>query len=135
MMKSYTIEELDKLPSQTDWARVNAMRDEDIQEDPDNPFLTAEDFRHAVFVPAGAGWGAIKTAIDEVNRRVEAERKQQMTIRFDGDVVAWFKSFGRGYQSRMNTVLREYMLATQRMEKIGRSGSTTAFTGLAEDGR
>jgi uncharacterized protein (DUF4415 family) len=35
--------------------------------------------------------------------------KRQMTIRFDADLVDWFKSHGKGYQSRMNAVLRAYM--------------------------
>lgn len=37
------------------------------------------------------------------------ERKQQMTIRFDADIVDWFKAQGKGYQSRMNAVLRAYV--------------------------
>ena len=35
-------------------------------------------------------------------------RKQQLTIRLDADVLAWLKSHGRGYQSRINAVLRAY---------------------------
>lgn len=34
--------------------------------------------------------------------------KTQITARFDAEVVAWFKNKGRGYQSRMNAVLRSY---------------------------
>lgn len=37
------------------------------------------------------------------------ERKRQMTIRFDADIVEWFKAQGKGYQSRMNAVLRAYV--------------------------
>ena len=36
--------------------------------------------------------------------------KQQVTARLDADVLAWFKSQGRGYQSRMNVILRDAML-------------------------
>ncbi len=32
----------------------------------------------------------------------------QITAKFDRDVVEWFKQQGRGYQSRMNAVLRSY---------------------------
>ena len=35
--------------------------------------------------------------------------KRQMTIRFDADLIDWFKSHGKGYQSHMNAVLRAYM--------------------------
>ena len=37
--------------------------------------------------------------------------KQQITLRLDADVVAWFKANapgGRGYQTQINRVLREY---------------------------
>jgi uncharacterized protein (DUF4415 family) len=41
--------------------------------------------------------------------------KETITIRVDTDVVGWFKRQGRGYQTRMNQVLRRYMdLAGQR---------------------
>ncbi len=35
--------------------------------------------------------------------------KQQLTTRIDADVLAWLKSKGRGYQSRMNAILRNAM--------------------------
>ena len=36
--------------------------------------------------------------------------KQQLTVRLDADVVAWLRRHGRGYQTRLNNVLREAML-------------------------
>ncbi len=36
--------------------------------------------------------------------------KQAISIRLDEDVLAWFKATGPGYQSRMNAVLRAYMV-------------------------
>lgn len=36
-------------------------------------------------------------------------RKQQVTLRIDADVLEWFKSQGKGYQSRINALLRAYM--------------------------
>ena len=36
--------------------------------------------------------------------------KQQTSIRLDADVLAWLKSQGKGYQTRMNEILREAML-------------------------
>lgn len=35
--------------------------------------------------------------------------KRQVTMRFDADVLAYFKSTGRGWQGRMNAVLRSYV--------------------------
>ena len=34
--------------------------------------------------------------------------KKQLTLRLDADLVTWFKDQGRGYQTRMNAVLRSY---------------------------
>jgi uncharacterized protein (DUF4415 family) len=36
--------------------------------------------------------------------------KQQLTVRLDSDVVAWLRRQGKGYQTRLNSVLREAML-------------------------
>ncbi len=36
--------------------------------------------------------------------------KKPIALRVDADVVAWFKSGGAGYQSRINDVLRREML-------------------------
>jgi uncharacterized protein (DUF4415 family) len=40
--------------------------------------------------------------------------KEQIALRIDADVLAWFKSKGAGYQSRMNEVLRREMLAESK---------------------
>lgn len=36
--------------------------------------------------------------------------KEQVTLRLDRDVLEWFRAKGRGYQTRINTVLRAYYL-------------------------
>lgn len=36
--------------------------------------------------------------------------KKQITARLDADVLAWLKADGKGYQSRMNAILRQAML-------------------------
>jgi uncharacterized protein (DUF4415 family) len=86
----------DLKPGDTDWARVAALTDEEIEraiaEDPDAaPILDAEWFRNAVLV--------IPTA------------KVATSMRVDGDVMDWFKGQGRGWQTRMNAVLRAYAKA------------------------
>ena len=35
--------------------------------------------------------------------------KQQLTIRLDADVLKWLKANGRGYQTRINRILRAAM--------------------------
>jgi uncharacterized protein (DUF4415 family) len=40
-----------------------------------------------------------------------AKAKAQVTLRIDNDVLEWFKSQGRGYQTKINQLLRAYMEA------------------------
>jgi uncharacterized protein (DUF4415 family) len=44
-------------------------------------------------------------------------RKQQVTLRIDADVLAWLRRDGKGYQSRLNSVLRNAMLEQLRGKK------------------
>jgi len=41
-------------------------------------------------------------------------KKQAVQIRLDADVLAWFKGYGKGYQSKINSVLREVMLHSEQ---------------------
>ena len=40
------------------------------------------------------------------------ERKEQIALRVDADVVAWYRQQGGGWQTRMNAVLKAYRDAT-----------------------
>ncbi len=40
--------------------------------------------------------------------------KAQITAKIDRDVLAWLKTEGRGYQTRMNAILRRAMLQSLR---------------------
>ncbi len=83
----------------TDWARVDAIGDREIESavkaDADAaPIVDKEWFRTAnVVLP---------------------ERKAPISLRMDRDVVEWFKAQGRGYQSRINAVLKAYMQAHRK---------------------
>jgi uncharacterized protein (DUF4415 family) len=37
--------------------------------------------------------------------------KQQLTVRVDADVLAWLRSAGRGYQTKLNAILRKAMVS------------------------
>jgi uncharacterized protein (DUF4415 family) len=41
--------------------------------------------------------------------------KMQLTIRVDSDVLEWYRKQGRGYQTRINRLLRAYMEAHQKV--------------------
>jgi uncharacterized protein (DUF4415 family) len=43
--------------------------------------------------------------------------KLQITARVDADVLAWLKAQGKGYQSRINAILRREMLAAVKAAK------------------
>ncbi len=44
----------------------------------------------------------------------EPHGKRAVSIRLDEDVLAYFKKGGKGYQTRINAVLRTYMEAMER---------------------
>ncbi|MGA7796845.1 MAG: BrnA antitoxin family protein [Candidatus Acidiferrales bacterium] len=43
--------------------------------------------------------------------------KKSLTIRLDADVLAWLKAQGRGYQTRINKMLREAMESRARRRR------------------
>ncbi|MCE2465460.1 MAG: BrnA antitoxin family protein [Dehalococcoidia bacterium] len=48
--------------------------------------------------------------------------KQQITLRLDADIIAWFKARargGRGYQTDINGALREHVQRAARFKKQG----------------
>jgi uncharacterized protein (DUF4415 family) len=82
--------------SQTDWDRVDKLRDRDIDLS-DNPEITDEMFAKAVLRKG------LKPVV----------RKTQVTLRVDDDVLTWFKKQGKGYQTRINSLLKAYKEAHQ----------------------
>jgi uncharacterized protein (DUF4415 family) len=76
----------------SDLKRLDAMRDEDIDYS-DIPELDEDFWKDAkLVIPPG---------------------KKQLTIRLDADVLTWLKAQGKGYQSRINAILRSYYEAHQ----------------------
>ena len=91
---------LNNLPkdSQTDWERVKDMTEPEIE---------AGAVSDADAEPTDAAFWANAEV-------VMPQSKRAISLRVDDDVLEWFKSHGRGYQARMNAVLRAYMEAQQR---------------------
>ena len=54
-------------------------------------------------IPETADWS--KAVVGKFYRPI----KKPLTIRLDADVLAWLKSQGRGYQTRINAILRGAM--------------------------
>jgi uncharacterized protein (DUF4415 family) len=80
-----------------DWAKLRTLPELEIerlaQSDLDNP--PTDDWANA-----SIGVPPLKTPVN---------------AKFDKDVIDWFKSQGRGYQVRMNAVLRRYMEAQRKV--------------------
>jgi uncharacterized protein (DUF4415 family) len=84
----------------TDWARFDALTDEDIAKavanDPDA-------------VPIDVDWSDAVLVIPA--------KKKAISIRVDEDVLDYFKRQGEGYQRRINAVLRSYMQQKAKPKK------------------
>jgi uncharacterized protein (DUF4415 family) len=94
-MVRYTLE---TLPPLTDAQRASLRA---LSARPDSEIDTSD-----IPVLTDAEWA--KTA--RVRGRFYRPVKRVITARLDGDVLEWLKSSGRGYQSRMNAILRREML-------------------------
>jgi len=44
--------------------------------------------------------------------------KESTTVRVDSDVLAWLKNHGKGYQTRLNAILRDAMLRSIRNQSV-----------------
>ena len=80
--------------------------------DPNKPYrLTAEQKRRLDETPID--YSDIPELDDEFFKNAKIVNwppaKAQLTIRLDADVLAWLKSNGRGYQTRINRILRVAM--------------------------
>ena len=87
--------------SASDLKRLSALRDSEVMVDDDAPAWTPEMFARSV----------VKQGLDVV------PAKTLLSLRVDSDVVEWFRAQGRGYQSRMNALLRAYMDAHRHSRK------------------
>lgn len=80
-----TLSEARKLKGETDWERVAAAED-GVEENID--------------------WSSAAFTLPVV--------KEMVSIRLDQDVLEFFRKGGKGYQTRMNSVLRHYMAAQSK---------------------
>src|SRR4030081_1683882 len=83
----------------TDWERVKAMPQEEVERLADE-----EDG------PLPEGWESTIVLCP-------VPRKHDVHIRLDADVLDWFRAQGKGYQTRINAVLRAFVDARRRVER------------------
>ncbi|MEO5328104.1 MAG: BrnA antitoxin family protein [Magnetococcus sp. THC-1_WYH] len=77
--------------SQTDWDRLDSMSDEEIDFS-DSPEISPEAFAQ----------GIVRQGLKPISK------KKLLNMRVDGDVLDWFKSQGKGYQTKINAILKAY---------------------------
>lgn len=91
-MKGDTSGTTSKTKPKTDWRRLGSISDEDVRaaiiDDPDAHPTDQEFWKSA--------------------RVVLPRRKETVTMRLDADLLEWFRR-ERGYQTRINAILRAYM--------------------------
>ena len=92
---SYSADEVAKLRQQdralTDWRRVDGMTEAELEA--------------AIAADPDADVGSIDWTTVEIGL---PHRKHEVHIRLDSDMLEWFKREGRGYQTRINAVLRSF---------------------------
>jgi uncharacterized protein (DUF4415 family) len=95
---SYTAEEIDEMirrgESQTNWEKFDSITEEELEASID----WEEEGR--------VDWSSEPLELSDI-----LGPKKQITLRLDPSIVDWFKAQGRGYQTRMNAVLRAYVQA------------------------
>lgn len=89
--------EMARTDSRTDWARVHAMTRAEINEDAEGE-IAGEDMV--------IDWSSAIVGLPEP--------KATLNMRIDRDVLEFFRQGGRGYQTRINAVLRAYKDAQTR---------------------
>jgi uncharacterized protein (DUF4415 family) len=102
----YTAEELQEIrrrgETYTDWARAEATTDEEIEAqiaaDPDEAGMEYD-------------WENATT--------VMPQPPVDVRLRIDRDVLDWFRASGKGYQARINAVLRSYVTQMRKRAAAG----------------
>ena len=87
-IKRYTLDEIRKMESRTDWDALRRTEALGLEPEQDDDEFELDWTRAELVTP---------------------EPKKAISLRVDPDVLEFFKSQGAGYQTRMNAVLRAWM--------------------------
>ena len=82
-----------EVKGETDWAALDAMTEAEIEQ------RASEDMAELRIDP---DWMDHATVI-------APHAKERITVRLDHDILNWLKAQGRGYQTRINAILRAYV--------------------------
>jgi len=97
-MKNTVIHKLNELPKQTDtdWERVDAFTEQQLIKNAQQDLET--------FIADDAFWKNAQYVKPKPH-------KERITLYLDEDILIWLRHMGRGYQTRINKILRTCMLA------------------------
>jgi len=87
-MTRMSLDEMRKMKSRTDWERVKSAPDYEGEPEIDVDWAKAE--------------------------LIEPAPKKLISLRIDADIIEFFRSQGKGYQTKMNAVLRAYKEAQDK---------------------
>lgn len=95
------------LSNQTDWEKIKTLGDADIIHDADSPATTDADWVQAFTSHSAAELHTqVAHRIRGTNKRPQ---KEQVTVQYDVEVLAYFRSTGKDWQTRMNNALKEWV--------------------------
>lgn len=90
LTKPMSLDEIRRMKSQTDWQRLRDAGD------------------HTDTAEFALDWDQVELVL--------REPKKLISLRLDADVVEFFRKQGKGYQTRMNAVLRAYKDAQEKSD-------------------
>ena len=107
---TFTLSDGSTVADLTNWTKFDSLTDEEViaaaKADPDaQPATDAELEKFHRLSQIGGG-----SFLNRV-RELSKENKVALNVRYDADIVHFFKGQGKGYQRLMNNVLRAYMEA------------------------
>ena len=95
-IRRYTADELREMiqrgESRTDWARIDAMTEAELEQ----------------AIASDPDWADIPENWYQQAEAVMPKPKVPVSIRLDADLIEYFRGTGRGWQTRVNAILRAY---------------------------
>lgn len=100
---SYTVAELEAMrargESRSDWARVDAMTEEELE----------------AAIASDPDWADIpRDWYERATPHYPESMRKQVSLRIDPDIIAWFKRQGPGFRKRINAALRAFVQTQKR---------------------
>lgn len=103
-----------RVPEQAATVRYESFADMPAAEPLSPAFKALDDAEIERRAAADPDAGLIPPGFWDEASPASVETKEQITLRLDADVLRHFRSAGKGYQSRINAVLKSYVAAQEK---------------------